>query len=124
MKKAFCFAVLLVGVIFLARTNAVADCPDAKVLCISIWMQPGDQKPFYYFYAGTCWNWGWLQCEYCQSLEDLASRCNKDQPSLCGYNACAACRTFTFWGAMEHFDPRGTCHDVQGNKYPNPTSWP
>ena len=42
MKKAFCFTALLVGVIFLAGTTAVADCPDQKVLCESIWGRPGD----------------------------------------------------------------------------------
>jgi hypothetical protein len=120
MKKAFCFTALLVGVIFLAGTTAVADCPDQEVLCESIWGRPGDTKPFYYFKAGTCWQWKGMGCDYCQSLQDLASRCTRDQPFYCATDTCAACRTFWWIGAGDSwYDPRGACYDVRGWKYPN-----
>jgi len=125
MKKAFCFTALLVGVIFLAGTTAVADCPDQKVLCESIWQVPGTPGMTFrfYFYAGTCWRWEWMACDFCQSLQDLASQCTRLDPVNCATDTCAACRTFAFPGGGS-YDPRGPCYDVRGWKYPNLTPWP
>jgi hypothetical protein len=113
MKKAFCFTALLVGIIFMTGTMAVADCPDAKMLCIKIIngkiYNNGIAQSAGEFKTGQCWkSWG---CEYCYSWPDLARQCTSRFPTDCANNTCAACTPWSDVGGIA-----GPCYDANGKQ--------